>query len=94
MATQSPVAIAQRLRAQKRVALRIAFVTLPIAIPGILLLVFADDWFPPSVSEVVAGIAGVLFLIGWFAVMALAVIRFRDFRNRLRSGSAAAYEDE
>jgi hypothetical protein len=48
---------------------------------------------PDWCADIVAGIAGVLFLIGWLAVAALAVIRFRDVRNRFRPGSAAAYED-
>ena len=94
MADNDPVAIAKSLRAQRRVAVRILLVTLPIAVPGIVLLIFADGLFPPKVEEVIVSIVGIVFLVAWCAMIAFLFIHARDLRNRFRAGSAAAYDDK
>ena len=91
---RSPAEIAERIRAQRRFLQRIVFVTFPIALVGMGIMVVAQPHVSKTAINLVIVPTVIAFFAAWFSILALWLLGFRDLRNMFRPGSADAYEKD
>jgi undecaprenyl pyrophosphate phosphatase UppP len=89
-----PVVEAQKLRRERRAALRVLLVSGPITVVGVLVLVFGDAHLSPRMGSLLGVPVIAAFVVSFVAVALLSGIQSRDLANRFRPGSARAYDDE
>ena len=89
-----PDVVARRLRAQRRVLIRVLCVSLPTTAVGFAVIFLAESRLSENTMNVVIVPTFLAFAVSWLALAANGVIRLRHLRNMFRPGSAKSYQDD
>ena len=89
--SNNPIEIADRIRRQRRVLRRVLWVSLPIALTGIVIVFAAQSRVTESLMNLVIVPTFLGFIASWLSFWGLWILGIRDFRNMFRPGSAEAY---